>query len=173
MRMARFFVGFHYCGLSITIGMRKNSGCMVFKRGILMWMLYAGLTALFSALVAILSKLGLQGMNSHFATAVRTTAVMVITWLMVWGVGVKGEAMHINRNQFIYLVLSAIATGGAWICYNRALQDGPATRVASIDKMSIVLIAVLSWLIFKEDLNWTAVVSLVLITGGTVLLIFA
>lgn len=138
-----------------------------------MWMAYAGLAALFSALVAILSKLGLQGINSHFATAIRTTAVMIITWLMVWGVGVKGAEMQVNRNQFIYLILSAVATGGAWICYNRALQDGPATRVASIDKMSIVLIAVLSWLIFKEDMNWVAVASLVLITGGTVLLIFA
>ncbi len=90
-----------------------------------MWMIWAGLAALFSALVAILSKLGLEGINSHFATAVRTTAVMVITWLFVWGMGVKSSAMTITRSQLFYLVLSAIATGGAWICYNRALQEGP------------------------------------------------
>ena len=138
-----------------------------------MWMVYAGLAALFSALVAILSKLGLQGINSHFATAVRTSMVMVVTWLFVWGMGVKQEQMHIGRKQLIYLVLSALATGGAWICYNRALQDGPATRVASIDKLSIVLVAFLSWVIFKEDMNTLSVVSILLITGGTVLLVFA
>lgn len=138
-----------------------------------MWMMYAGLAAVFSALVAILSKLGLQGMNAHFATAVRTTAVMVITWLFVWGMNVKGADMQIGRKQLIYLILSAVATGGAWICYNKALQDGPATRVASVDKMSIVIIAVLSWLIFREEMSAMAVVSLLLITGGTVMLIFA
>ncbi len=138
-----------------------------------MWMMYAGLAAVFSALVAILSKLGLQGMNAHFATAVRTTAVMVITWFFVWGMNVKGADMQIGKKQLIYLILSAVATGGAWICYNKALQDGPATRVASVDKMSIVIIAVLSWLIFREEMSAMAVVSLLLITGGTVMLIFA
>ena len=138
-----------------------------------MWILYAGLAALFSALVAILTKLGLAGINSHVATAIRTTAVMVITWLFVWGTGAKSQAFNISRQQLIYLVLSAIATGGAWICYNRALQDGPATRVASIDKLSIVLIAFLSWLIFKEEMNTMAIISIILITGGTVMLVFA
>jgi len=138
-----------------------------------MWIVYAGLAALFSALVAILSKLGLQGINAHFATAVRTSAVMVITWLFVWGMGVKSEQMHITKNQMLYLILSAFATGGAWICYNKALQDGPATRVASVDKLSIVLIAFLSWLIFKENMNTMTVVSILLITAGTVMLVFA
>lgn len=138
-----------------------------------MWIVWAALAALFSALVAILSKLGLAGVNSHFATAVRTTAVMVITWLFVWGMGVRGAALHIGRSQFVYLLLSAVATGGAWICYNRALQDGPATRVASVDKMSIVLIALLSWWIFKENMSPLAIVSIGLITVGTVMLIFA
>lgn len=137
------------------------------------WVVWAILAALFSALVAILSKLGLQGMNSHYATAIRTTAVMVVTWLFVWGVGVKGEQMQITKKQLLYLVLSALATGGAWICYNRALQEGPATRVASVDKLSIVLIALLSWMIFKENMNTTAVVSIALITVGTVMLVFA
>lgn len=138
-----------------------------------MWIAYAGLAAVFSALVAILSKLGLAGMNAHFATAVRTTAVMAITWLFVWGMNVRGADMHISKSQMVYLLLSAVATGGAWICYNKALQDGPATRVASVDKMSIVFIAVLSWLIFREEMNAMAIVSILLITGGTVMLIFA
>ncbi len=138
-----------------------------------MWMLYATLSALFSALVAIFVKLGLEGVNSHFATAVRTSMVMVVTWLFVWWVGVKGSAMHITKNQLVYLILSALATGGAWICYNKALQDGPATRVASLDKMSIVLIAVLSWAIFHEDMSRLAILAIVLITAGTVLLVFA
>lgn len=138
-----------------------------------MWIFYAALAALFSALVAILSKLGLQGINSHFATAVRTTAVMVITWLFVWGMGVKGEQMHIDRKQMIYLLLSAVATGGAWITYNKALQLGPATRVASVDKMSIVLIAFLSWLIFHESMSAMSVAAVGLITAGTVMLVFS
>lgn len=138
-----------------------------------MWMLYAGLAALFSALVAIFSKLGLQGINSHFATAVRTSAVMIITWLFVWGMGVRKEQMHLDKKQLFYLVLSAIATGGAWICYNKALQDGPATRVASVDKMSIVLIAFLSWLIFRENMNAMTIASIALISVGTVMLVFA
>ncbi len=138
-----------------------------------MWMLYATLSALFSALVAIFVKLGLAGMNSHFATAVRTSLVMVVTWLFVWWVGVKGTAMHITKNQLLYLVLSALATGGAWICYNKALQDGPATRVSSIDKMSLVLIALLSWAIFHENMGWRALFAIALITVGTVMLVFA
>ncbi len=138
-----------------------------------MWIVYGILAALFSALVAILSKLGLSGINSHYVTAIRTTFVMVITWLFVWGMGVKGEQLRITRTHIIYLLLSALATGGAWICYNRALQDGPATRVASVDKMSIVLIALLSWWVFGEKMNAMAVASIALITIGTIMLVFA
>ena len=138
-----------------------------------MWMLYAALAAVFSALVAILSKLGLEGINSHYATAVRTSFVVLVTWGMVWIAGAKGSVMQITGRQFLFLLLSALATGGAWICYNRALQLGPATRVASVDKLSIVLIAVLSALIFKENMSATAVVSILLITAGTVLLVFS
>lgn len=138
-----------------------------------MWMLYAGLAALFSALVAIFTKMGLAGMNAHFATALRTTAVMAVTWLFVWGVKIRGSDLHVNGRQLLFLLLSALATGGAWLCYNKALQDGPATRVASIDKMSVVLIAALSWLIFHEEMNAMAVASILLITVGTVMLIFA
>lgn len=138
-----------------------------------MWMAYAALAALFSALVAILTKLGLQGINSHFGTAVRTTAVMVVTWLFVWGVGVKRDDMHLTRSQFLYLALSALATGGAWLCYNRAIQDGPATRVASIDKMSVVLVALLSWLIFKESMSPLSILGVLFLTTGAVLLVFA
>ena len=138
-----------------------------------MWIVYAALAALFSALVAILSKLGLAGINSHFATAIRTTGVMVITWLFVWGMDVKNEQLHVTRNQLFYLLLSAIATGGAWLCYNRALQEGPTTKVASIDKLSIVCIALLSWWIFGENLSTLGMVSIGLITSGTILLVFA
>ena len=136
-----------------------------------MWVFYAILSALFSALVAIFSKVGLQGMNSHFATAVRTTGVMAITWLFVWGMGVKGEQMQISKKQLLFLILSACATGGAWMAYNRALQIGPATRVASIDKMSIVLIAFLSWLVFHESMSVWSVVGVGMIAAGTVVLV--
>ena len=138
-----------------------------------MWMVYAGLSAVFSALVAILTKLGLQGINSHFATAIRTSAVMIITWLMVWAMGVRSEQLQVTGRQIGLLLLSALATGGAWLCYNRALQLGPATRVASIDKMSIVLIAILSVWLFQESMSPRAILSILMIAGGTVLLVFS
>lgn len=138
-----------------------------------MWMLYAALAAVFSALTAILTKIGLQGINSHLATAIRTSAVLVITWLMVWAAGVKGDAWRVTRHQLLFLALSAFATGGAWLCYNRALQDGPATRVASIDKMSVVLVAIFSALIFKENMSATAILGVLMITGGAVMLVFS
>lgn len=138
-----------------------------------MWIVYAALAALCSALVAILTKLGLQGINSHVATAIRTSFVVVVTWLVVWLMGVRGEAVRVDGRQLWYLFLSALATGGAWLFYNRALQLGPATRVASVDKMSIVLIAGLSVVIFQESLSPLALFSLALITGGTVLLLFS
>lgn len=139
-----------------------------------MWILYAGLAAFFSALVAILSKLGLEGINSHFATAVRTSFVLVMTWLMVWIVGAGAKDFtRITGRHLLFLLLSAVATGAAWICYNRALQLGPATRVAAVDKLSIVLVAVLSALVFKESMGWPAVAGVALIAGGTVLLVFS
>lgn len=137
-----------------------------------MWMFYAALAALFSALTAILTKIGLQGINSHLATAIRTSGVLIITWLMVWAAGVRGAALHVTRGQAVFLALSALATGGAWLCYNRALQDGPATRVASIDKMSVVVVAILSMLIFRENMSWTAALGVLMIAGGTIMLVF-
>lgn len=137
-----------------------------------MWILYAVLAAVFSALVAILTKMGLAGMNSHFATAIRTSAVMVVTWLFVWGVGVRGDALHVTGRQLAYLGLSALATGGAWLCYNLALQLGPATRVSSIDKLSIVLIAIFSALFFKESMGGMAILGLAMITVGTIVLVY-
>lgn len=137
-----------------------------------MWMAYAAMAAVFSALVAILSKLGLEGINSHYATAIRTSVVMVITWLMVWGLGIRGEELRVSGKQLLYLGLSALATGGAWLCYNRALQTGPATRVASIDKMSIVLIAIFSYLFFKEEMSPLAMLGVAMIAGGTIVLVY-
>ena len=138
-----------------------------------MWIFCGTLDELFPARVARFSYLGWEGINWTFGTAIRTTAVLVITWLFVWGAGVRGTALHVYKSQAIYLLLSALATGGAWICYNRAWQEGPATRVASIDKLSIVLIALLSWMVFKEDMSTLAVVSSLLLTAGSVLLAVA
>lgn len=138
-----------------------------------MWIVYALLAALFSALTAILSKAGLSGINSTYATAIRTSVVLIMSWLMVGVMNIPKDQMQVNRYQLLFLVLSGIATGGAWLFYNRALQMGPATRVASVDKLSIVLIAILSAIIFKEEMTWKSIVSICMIAGGTVLLVFS
>lgn len=138
-----------------------------------MWIVYALLSAVFSALVAILSKMGLQGINSAYGTAIRTTVVLVVAWLFAGLLRARGVEMHVGRTQLVYLALSGLATGGAWLCYNKALQMGPATRVASVDKLSIVLIAVLSAALLGESMSWTAVLSVLMIAAGTVLLVFS
>ncbi len=138
-----------------------------------MWMVYALLSAVFSALVAILSKVGLQGINSTYGTAIRTTVVLIVAWLFAAGLRARGVEMQVGKNQILFLVLSGLATGGAWLCYNKALQMGPATRVASLDKLSIVLIAVLSAAFLGENMSWKAVLSILMIASGTILLVFS
>ncbi len=138
-----------------------------------MWMVYALLSAVFSAGTALFIKLGLRDVNAAYATAVRTSVVLVMTWIMAWIARGRGGEMHIGGSQLLFLVLSAVATGGAWLCYNQAMQLGPATRVASVDKLSIVFIAALSAAFLGESMNLTAILAIALIAGGTVLLVFA
>ena len=138
-----------------------------------MWILYAFLSAVFSALVAILSKMGLQGINSNYGTAIRTTVVLVVSWLFVGAAKMRGVELNLDRKQFLYLLLSGLATGGAWLCYNKALQLGPTTRVASIDKLSIVLIAIISYLLLGENMNWLSALGVAFIAFGTIVLVWS
>ena len=135
------------------------------KRG---WMLYAFGSAIFASLTAILGKVGIQGVESNLGTAVRTGVVLVMAWLMV-AVQKKGkEARAIPKRELLFICLSGAATGASWLCYYRALQDGPASIVAPVDKLSVLVTVAFSRLVFGEKLGRRAAAGLLLLTLGTV-----
>ncbi|MEA4958199.1 MAG: EamA family transporter [Anaerolineaceae bacterium] len=135
------------------------------------WMLYAVGSAVFAALTSILGKVGIQGVESNLGTAIRTIVVLVMAWAIVFITRKQNTIKSIDKRSWIFLILSAVATGSSWLCYYKALQDGPASVVAPIDKLSIVVTVGLSYLFFKEKLSRQALVGLALIVAGTLLLL--
>ncbi|HNX45302.1 MAG TPA: EamA family transporter [Anaerolineaceae bacterium] len=135
------------------------------------WMLYAVGSAVFAALTSILGKVGIQGVESNLGTAIRTIVVLVMAWVIVFITRKQNTIKSIDKRSWIFLILSAVATGSSWLCYYKALQDGPASVVAPIDKLSIVVTVGLSYLFFKEKLSRQALVGLALIVAGTLLLL--
>ena len=131
------------------------------------WMIYAVLSAVFASLTAILGKIGISGVESNLGTAIRTSVVLVMAWMMVFVKGKVGKVKHIPGNEMGFICLSGLATGASWLCYYRALQDGPASVVVPIDKLSIVITIAFSWIVFKEKLSKKAFGGLVLIVAGT------
>lgn len=136
------------------------------KRG--SWFLYACGSAFFASLTAILGKIGISGVESNLGTAIRTTVVLVMAWMMVFVTGKQKELRGIPRKELFYICCSGIATGASWLCYYRALQEGPASVVAPIDKLSVLVTVAFSYFVFGEKLNRKAGVGLALLTGGTV-----
>ena len=134
------------------------------KRG---WMLYAFGSAIFASLTAILGKVGIQGVESNLGTAVRTGVVLVMAWLMVLVTGKTNLAKQVPRRELGFICLSGLATGASWLCYYRALQDGPASVVVPIDKLSILVTVAFSYLVFHERLTARSGWGLVLVTAGT------
>ena len=134
------------------------------------WLVYAVLSAVFASLTAILGKIGITGIDSNLGTAIRTTVVLVMAWLMVFFTGKQGEIKKIEKKELAFICLSGLATGASWLCYYRALQDGPASVVVPIDKLSMLVTIAFSWIAFHEKLTKKAAVGVVLITVGTVLL---
>ena len=132
------------------------------------WMLYAVGSAFFASLTAILGKIGISGVESNLGTAIRTVVVLVMAWIMVLVTGKQKEVRKIPGKELAFICLSGIATGASWLCYYRALQEGPASVVAPIDKQSVLVTVVLSWLVFGEKLSRKAAAGLVLLTAGTV-----
>ena len=132
------------------------------------WMLYAVGSAFFASLTAILGKIGISGVESNLGTAIRTVVVLVMAWIMVLVTGKQKEVRKIPGKELAFICLSGIATGASWLCYYRALQEGPASVVAPIDKLSVLVTVVLSWLVFGEKLSRKAAAGLVLLTAGTV-----
>lgn len=136
-----------------------------------MWVLYAFASALFAGLTAVLAKIGIEGVDSHLATALRTIVVAVFGWVMVLMTGSLGAVAAIRAQSWIFLILSGLATGGSWICYFKALQIGDVNKVAPVDKSSTVLTMLLSFLLLGEEMRWNMVVGMVLILSGTLLML--
>ena len=136
-----------------------------------LWVVYALLSALFAALTSILAKIGINGVDSNLATAIRTVVVLVVAWGLVFMTGVQKQISNIGARSWLFLVLSGIATGLSWLFYYRALQMGDASRVVPIDKSSVVISMVLAFVVLKEQLTWQSIVGGLLITAGTFVLI--
>ena len=131
------------------------------------WLVYAFLSAVFASLTSIFGKIGVENVESNLGTAIRTIVVLVMAWVMVFVTGEQKGIRSIGKKSWVFLFLSGITTGLSWLCYYRALQDGPASVVMPIDKLSILVTIVFSWIVLKEKLTPKAAVGLVLILAGT------
>ena len=136
-----------------------------------LWVVYALLSALFAALTSILAKIGINGVDSNLATAIRTVVVLVMAWGLVFMTGVQKQISNIGARSWLFLVLSGIATGLSWLFYYRALQMGDASKVVPIDKSSVVISMVLAFVVLKEQLTWQSILGGLLITAGTFVLV--
>ncbi len=135
------------------------------------WLLYAVLSAVFAAATSILGKVGMQGISSNLGTAIRTAVVLIMAWIVVFVTGKQGTIKNIEKRELAFICLSGIATGASWLCYYRALQDGLASVVVPIDKLSILVSIAFSYLVFHEKLGKKALFGLVLIVAGTLLML--
>ena len=136
------------------------------------WLVWALLSAFFAGATAILAKIGVAGIDSNFATAIRTSVVVVFTWLLVYMTRSPGSFRIASSSTWLFLTLSGLATGLSWLCYFRALQLGPASRVAPIDKLSVVLVILFSALFLGERLTWGKAVGGILIFAGVIAVAF-
>jgi bacterial/archaeal transporter family protein len=137
------------------------------------WIFWALLSAVFAAATALLAKVGVSGIDSNLATAIRTSVILVFSWAIAIGFEKHHALAHIGRRSWVFLVLSGVCTGLSWLCYFRALQLGPASSVAPIDKLSIVLVVLGAWLFLGEHLTPQKVGGVSLIAIGAVILVFA
>ena len=136
-----------------------------------MWFVLALGSAVFAALTSILAKVGIDGVNSNLATAVRTAVVLVMAWGMVFLTDAQGGLAGISRKSWLFLILSGLATGASWLCYYRALQIGDASKVVPIDKLSVVITLVLAFVFLHEKFTWKSGLGAILITAGTLVMV--
>lgn len=136
-----------------------------------MWLIFALLSAVFAALTSILAKVGIEGVNSNLATAIRTVVVVVMAWGMVFLTHAQNGISEISRKSWLFLILSGLATGGSWLCYYRALQLGEASKVVPIDKLSVVITLVLAFVFLHEQFTAKSLIGCVLIGAGTLLMV--
>jgi len=136
-----------------------------------MWFILALLSAIFAALTSILAKVGVEGVNSNLATAVRTVVVVVMAWGMVFLTNAQGGITEISRRSWLFLVLSGLATGASWLCYYKALQLGDASKVVPIDKLSVVITLILAFLFLHEQFTAKSLIGCILIGIGTLVMV--
>ena len=136
-----------------------------------MWFIFALLSAIFAALTSILAKVGIEGVNSNLATAIRTVVVVGMAWLMVFITGAQSGLSEISRRSWLFLILSGLATGASWLCYYRALQIGEASKVVPVDKLSVVITLVLAFVFLHESFNTKSIIGCILIAAGTLIMV--
>ena len=136
-----------------------------------MWFIFALLSAVFAALTSILAKIGIDGVNSNLATAIRTMVVVLMAWGMVFITGAQGGISSIGKKSWIFLILSGLATGLSWLCYYKALQIGDVTKVVPIDKLSVVITLVLAFVFLHEAFTLRSLIGCVLIAAGTLVMV--
>mgnify|MGYP004557581171 FL=1 len=137
----------------------------------IMWLIFAILSSVFAALTSILAKIGIDGVNSNLATAIRTAVVLALSWLMVFVTGAQSGISEINKRNWMFLILSGLATGASWLCYYKALQIGEVSKVIPIDKMSVVLTLILAFIFLHEQFTAKTLVGIIFLTTGTILMI--
>lgn len=155
-------------GTYLMIEKKQSTGAAKEGAG---WLLYAVGSAIFASLTSILGKIGISGVESNLGTAIRTGVVLVMSWMMVFVTGKRKLIRQVPKGELCFICLSGLATGGSWLCYYKALQDGPASVVVPIDKLSILVTILFSYLVFHETLSKKAAVGLALVTGGTLLML--
>ncbi|UTC62305.1 EamA family transporter [Treponema sp. OMZ 788] len=137
----------------------------------MVWVIFAFLSAVFAALTSILAKVGIEGVNSNLATAVRTAVVLAMAWGMVFITNAQHGIMDISKKSWVFLVLSGLATGASWLCYYKALQTGEASKVVPIDKLSVVITLILAVIFLHENINVKSIIGALLITAGTLCMV--
>ena len=160
--------------IGIAIGtylmIQKKEGVEKVVKG-KVWLIYALLSALFASLTSILGKVGIENVESNLGTAIRTIVVLIMAWIIVFATKKQGDIKKIDKNSLIFLILSGIATGASWLCYYKALQDGLASIVVPIDKLSILVTILFSYVFLKEKLSKKSLLGLILIVVGTLVLL--
>lgn len=154
-------------GILLMVGKKESAG----ETKSHAWLFYAVLSAVFASLTSVFAKVGISGVESNLGTALRTGVVLIMAWVMVFVTGKQRTVLAVPRKELAFICLSGLATGASWLCYYRALQEGPASVVVPIDKLSILVTVAFSYIVFREKLSVKAAVGLVAMVAGTVLMI--
>ena len=157
--------------IGVIIRVNQQTNLIPHTEEKIMWLLFAFASSLFAALTSILAKIGIEGVNSNLATALRTMVVVIMAWGMVFLTNSQGGIASRSKKSWIFLILSGIATGISWLCYYRALQIGEASKVVPIDKLSVVITIILAFVFLHESITVKSIIGMILITAGTLFMV--